>query len=334
MIGVLFGTVGRRNSVNRAALVGLLAIVACNQGSEEAVESLPPYLEPVPEAIGVRAGAQGGDIGVSYQVEETYPAQQLLGEIQDRIGAEWSPRATSWLDPTASNALGSWTNYRDRSTTPESWVHQWSAEWTNSVGDVLSFDLIYRSQGPFEEIPEEPTTRLVEVFSGVTPAAQIAQFQEVIGGRQGKQRVASETGLTDAATDPGFLILRPVAEEPSEARQQSAQAGGSWYYFDEAEILLSSEHFLRGGAQVADGTSESDAGQPVVLIRLTDSGRERLKSWSKANIGRPIGLFLDGELRHAPRVRGILDGVVPFYAQSVHEAESIRARLNAVRDGG
>ena len=48
-------------------------------------------------------------------------------------------------------------------------------------------------------------------------------------------------------------------------------------------------------------------GRPVVTIRFTEAGSEKMREFSAAQIARPIALVLDGELIWAPVVRSAIN---------------------------
>jgi len=322
----------------RPVIGALLLTSACLHVEEVAIEDLPSYLAPVSGAIEVSARGRAQDIGVSYLMREPYPAEITVAAIQERIPREWAPRSENYLNPGIPTAhVRGWTSYEDRTTDPESKVHMWAAQWDNEVGDILSFTLLYRSVGPFEERPGAPTTTVFQVYSSVSSRASIERWKKAAGvPHDGSKRIQQEVRLTEGsretvAAEAGFMILRPVDKEPSGSRLRSALTGGVKYYFDEAEILLNGEHFRREGVEVTEGPSFPKGTYPMVIVPLTEAGSERLRDWSSANVGHHLGMFLDGQLSQAPIVKSTLDGSVMFMAQSPEEAESIRRRLTADR---
>lgn len=67
------------------------------------------------------------------------------------------------------------------------------------------------------------------------------------------------------------------------------------------------------------------AGEPAVVLTLTDGGRNTLAELTRAQLGQPLALLIDGELRLAPIIREpVVDGRVALTGfDSLQEAEAL-----------
>ncbi len=114
-------------------------------------------LHPLPGATEVKAVGGDGVFEVSYVVDSAYPAADVLAAIAASIPPEWTPRSEDSLNPgLPTSHVRGWGDHENLTTTPESWAHTWQSEWQNQAGDVLSYNLIYTSTGPFPAIGHLP----------------------------------------------------------------------------------------------------------------------------------------------------------------------------------
>ncbi|WP_394560637.1 hypothetical protein [Aquipseudomonas alcaligenes] len=67
------------------------------------------------------------------------------------------------------------------------------------------------------------------------------------------------------------------------------------------------------------------AGEPAVVLTLTDGGRDTLAELTRAQVGQPLAFLVDGELRLAPIIEEpVVDGRVALTGfDSLQEAESL-----------
>ncbi|MDG9922251.1 hypothetical protein N7602_01855, partial [Pseudomonas sp. GD04045] len=66
-------------------------------------------------------------------------------------------------------------------------------------------------------------------------------------------------------------------------------------------------------------------GQPAVILTLTDAGRATLAALTRTQLGQPLAILIDGELRLAPIIREpVLDGRVALTGfDTLEEAEQL-----------
>lgn len=84
-------------------------------------------------------------------------------------------------------------------------------------------------------------------------------------------------------------------------------------------------------AQVTFGAAEGGRSGPQVAIEFTPKGAEKFAELSKRNIGKPLPIFLDGELISAPVVQQeIVGGSAVITGQfTTEEAKNLSIQLNA-----
>lgn len=75
----------------------------------------------------------------------------------------------------------------------------------------------------------------------------------------------------------------------------------------------------------------SQAGQPIVLINFDGEGAKLFSLLTAQNVGKPIGIFLDGQLVSAPNVQQqIADGTAEISGQfTVEETQQLAIQLNS-----
>lgn len=133
---------------------GILVLAAaaalnCSPRSPSASElGLPPPVVLAAGAFDVRPEKKAdGTNGVTYRLRETFPADALLGRIRSAVPPpEWQPLAMDWLNPDIpSSHQRGWGDWTDRTKTPPTRVHQWSAQWRDSQGNIVFYELRYDS---------------------------------------------------------------------------------------------------------------------------------------------------------------------------------------------
>jgi hypothetical protein len=105
------------------------------------------------EALIVLAGANDVKRGpgayesfyVAYNLTEQYPARNTIRQILSRLSnLGWTPLKEDWLNPgLASSHVRGWTDFLDNTKGPLQHVHQWSAQWQDSRGNIVTYSLRY-----------------------------------------------------------------------------------------------------------------------------------------------------------------------------------------------
>ena len=134
-----------------AVPVWVVLATSCTQvgTTGEPLALLPEVLEPLERAENTSAQVDGEIASVSYEIPTPYPADVELAEISRRVSPEWKPRTEDFWNPgLPTSQIRGWTDYIDGTTTPNTRVHAWNNQWQNSVGDLMVYQLLYRSKTP------------------------------------------------------------------------------------------------------------------------------------------------------------------------------------------
>jgi preprotein translocase subunit SecD len=91
--------------------------------------------------------------------------------------------------------------------------------------------------------------------------------------------------------DTVSLELRMVELEPADSLTRLTMAvwGGEWTYWAHPEVLLT-EHDVREAHVV------EQKGSPAIVIVFADEARNKLREFTRDNIGRRLGVIIDGHL--------------------------------------
>lgn len=133
----------------------LTASMNCRGGE---VRSLPSYFVVPAEARAVAVKRDDGGIGASYSLVDHFPASGAIARVNERLsGLRWKPLEKDWLNPTipSSHSRG-WQAFLDRTGSPALAVHQWTAQWENSAGDLVAYS--FRFAEPVEGSEVRPPT--------------------------------------------------------------------------------------------------------------------------------------------------------------------------------
>jgi hypothetical protein len=141
-----------KNGNSLIALGGILLLTTACRPARTKSSDLPPQIVVVPGALDVRPERKAdGTTGVSYSIREPYPADGVLARIRAALQPPgWKPMPMDWMNPDipSSHERG-WVGFTDdASKGRQTYVHQWSAQWRDTRGNVVYYDLRYISQPP------------------------------------------------------------------------------------------------------------------------------------------------------------------------------------------
>jgi preprotein translocase subunit SecD len=111
--------------------------------------------------------------------------------------------------------------------------------------------------------------------------------------------------------EPQYLVIRPLSQDGTPL-----------------EPLLNLSHFDMRTAEVL--ASES-GGMYGVSIEPTPDGEKILSGWTAANIGKQLGVYLDGKLVSSPIIETRISSMILVQAENKEHAAQIVARM---RRGG
>jgi preprotein translocase subunit SecD len=106
-------------------------------------------------------------------------------------------------------------------------------------------------------------------------------------------------------TGPVSLELRIVEEAPGEglAAMTMSAWGRSETFYAHSEVLMT-------GDDVASAAITEWQGHPAVEMKFTEAGGERLAQITGGNVGKRMGMIVDGKLMAAPVIRAQISGGV------------------------
>jgi hypothetical protein len=162
--------------ISLAVAVILMAVVialACGR-----TEVPPRSLVVMSGARGVVYSSYGGTEQVRYELTEKYPAKHTLKQISDELAEQgFKPLRDDFQNPGhPSSHVTGWNFFTDRTRNRNEAVRRWIAQWSNSSGDVVDYNLEYRWPGPSAGAPIgpgglfAPTTDRLQVYGIYMPA--------------------------------------------------------------------------------------------------------------------------------------------------------------------
>ena len=182
-----------------------------------------------------------------------------------------------------------------------------------------------------KEFSEDPTTAPNggelpwEVKGAYLPEVDQAIFEDLKVGEISPELVVSQSG---------YHIIKKLEERLNENAEREARASHIVIEHSDADLLLDANWIETGltGKYInnASLTFEPNTNQPIVLLEFDDEGKDIFAQLTTDNVGRPIGIFLDNEVRSKPVVQEpIKDGKAQISGSfTVEEAKQLVKDLN------
>jgi protein-export membrane protein SecD len=182
-----------------------------------------------------------------------------------------------------------------------------------------------------KEFSEDPTTAPNggelpwEVKGAYLPEVDQAIFEDLKVGEISPELVVSQSG---------YHIIKKLEERLNENGEREARASHIVIEHSDADLLLDANWIETGltGKYInnASLTFEPNTNQPIVLLEFDDEGKDIFAQLTTDNVGRPIGIFLDNEVRSKPVVQEpIKDGKAQISGSfTVEEAKQLVKDLN------
>lgn len=120
------------------------------------------------------------------------------------------------------------------------------------------------------------------------------------------QKRINEMGLTEPIIQREggnrIIIELPGEKDPKKAIETIGKTAVLEFKDEDGNVKLTGEDLKNAKEQVGQGKA------PVVALEFTDSGTEKFSNLTAANIGRHIGIYLDGEMLTNPVVNEAITG--------------------------
>ncbi|MDP3975258.1 MAG: protein translocase subunit SecD [Candidatus Jorgensenbacteria bacterium] len=129
-----------------------------------------------------------------------------------------------------------------------------------------------------------------------------------------------------------FLEFREVKEVEENGTTTLPQAQGRPEELERATAAFVSTPLTGRYVKAAQvGFGGAGARTPQINLQFNDEGAELFEALTEANVGRPLGIFIDGELLEAPTVQGKIPGgqAVITGSYTLEEARVFVERFNA-----
>lgn len=143
---------------------------------------------------------------------------------------------------------------------------------------------------------------------------------------QGSDRIVVELpGVTDLNKAVDEIGKTPFLEFKEPNPNPKPSKSGS---IDPANAFISTG--LTGKQFERADVSFDQTGQPSILLNFNDEGKKLFAAITKRNVGKPVAIYLDGQILSAPTVQQeITAGQATITGQfSVEEAKQLKANLN------
>jgi preprotein translocase subunit SecD len=132
-----------------------------------------------------------------------------------------------------------------------------------------------------------------------------------------------------AVVNPGFVVARAVSKEPIPGAATGSVYQQTYYFTPSGHVLDLNDLDLRTArSREFIPTSE----EAVITVELTDTGSRKFRAWTRANIGKQLGFFVDGKLISAPFIETELSGTILL--QDHYTKDQAKAVLARLKKGG
>jgi len=125
----------------RASLYLLLLFLAtsCKSAPEGVLITLPG-------AKNVKSSHLRGMDVLEYELSAKYPAKELIAQIGTRLKEQgWKPIPYMYLFPkNESSQVRGWTFFNDPPRQPVWMIYEWTGDWQDSKGNLLTYTFRYR----------------------------------------------------------------------------------------------------------------------------------------------------------------------------------------------
>jgi hypothetical protein len=160
--------------MKHAIVIGFAAFLAaaCLAQQESKRAERLDCLLVTPSASEVKYAELDGTDQLTYTVQESYPAAEVLAFISDSLRRKrWKPlRHDLWNPKIPSSHVRGWTVIDDATGMPHQRVYQWLAQWENDKHDVVSYALQYRYPKQDTNLEPEHHMRTLRVTAIYIPA--------------------------------------------------------------------------------------------------------------------------------------------------------------------
>lgn len=197
-------------------------------------------------------------------------------------------------------------------------------------------------QGGLRALVElEPTDQYPQINTDIQ-AEELQVLQNRLGGigvseltfeKVGVNRINIEMpGLKDPEQALKLLRQAALLEMYPLTQDQVNQAGNDPKFDPYKAATSKGQHPIISGTDIQHATVGSDPGGAVAVdFTLTSDGAKKFYDWTKANIGKPLPIFLDHKMIEAPSIEGAIanNGEIHGGGMTQDSAVLLATELNA-----
>ncbi|HKW02959.1 MAG TPA: hypothetical protein VJN96_24250 [Vicinamibacterales bacterium] len=195
----------------RVALVSAVLLTGCGR-HDVPPQSVPPDLIVYAGARDVRTAQRPGQIEVSYEVDQPFPATGLIATIDASLrGAGWQALQTDPLNPgNPSSQVVGWSSFVDERQKPNRTVHAWMSSWRSASGDLATYSFRYESpvttaDGFAVSSPSTSTMKVVGIHHSAKAASALIESS-------GRILTAAGQGISSGLSREDADVLKGIAE--------------------------------------------------------------------------------------------------------------------------